>query len=48
MSRPTSTSTSPSCIEDVLQPGDDHGAYEFGLDLLLDGPGQSLHNQTTH
>jgi hypothetical protein len=37
MSRPTSTSTSPSCIEDVLQPGDDHGAYEFGLDLLLDG-----------
>ena len=37
MSRPTSTSTSPSCIEDVLQPGDDHGAYEFELDLLLDG-----------
>jgi hypothetical protein len=37
MSRPTSTSTSPSCIEDVLQPGDDHGTYEFGLDLLLDG-----------
>ena len=48
MSRPTSTSTAPSCIEDVLQPGDDHGKYEFGLDLLLDGPGQSLHKQTTH
>jgi hypothetical protein len=48
MSRPTSTSTAPSCIEDVLQPGDDHGTYEFGLDLLLDGPGQSLHKQTTH
>ena len=29
MSRPTSTSTAPSCIEDVLQPGDDHGTYEF-------------------
>ena len=40
--------TAPSCIEDVLQPGDDHGTYEFGLDLLLDGPGQSLHKQTTH
>ena len=48
MSRPTSTSTSPSCIEDVLQPGDDYGAYEFGLDLLLDGLGQSLHKQTNH
>jgi hypothetical protein len=47
MSRPTSISTSPSCIEDVLQPGD-HGAYEFGLDLLLDGLEQSLHKQTTH
>jgi hypothetical protein len=47
MSRPTSTSTAPSCIEDVLQPGDDHGTYEFGLDLLLDGPGQSLQKQTT-
>jgi hypothetical protein len=35
-------------IEDVLQPGDDHGAYEFGLDLLLDGLEQSLHKQTTH
>jgi hypothetical protein len=48
MSRPTSTSTSPSCIEDVLPPGDDHGAYEFGLDLLPDSLGQSLHKQTTH
>jgi hypothetical protein len=48
MSRPTSTSTAPSCIEDVLQPGDDHGAYEFGLDLLLDGLEQSLHKLTTH
>jgi hypothetical protein len=48
MSRPTSTSTSPSCIEDVLQPGDDHGAYEFGLDLVLDGLEQSLHKLTTH
>ena len=47
MSRPTSTSTSPSCIEDVLQPGDDHGAYEFGLDLLLDGLEQSLQKLTT-
>ena len=35
-------------IEDILQPGDDHGAYEFGLDLLLDGLEQSLHKQTTH
>jgi len=35
-------------IEDVLQPGDDHGAYEFGLDLLLDGLEQSLHKQTIH
>ena len=35
-------------IEDVLQPGDDHGAYEFGLDLLLDGLEQSLQKQTTH
>jgi AcrR family transcriptional regulator len=34
-------------IEDVLQPGDDHGAYEFGLDLLLDGLEQSLHKLTT-
>jgi hypothetical protein len=48
MSRPTSTSTSPSCIDDVLQPGDDHGAYEFGLDLVLDGLEQSLHKLTTH
>ena len=48
MSRPTSTSIAPSCIEDVLRPGDDHGTYEFGLDLLLDGLGQSLHKQTTH
>ena len=48
MSRPTSTSTSPSCIENVLQLGDHHGAYEFGVDLLLDGLGQSLHKQTTH
>ena len=35
-------------IEDILQPGDDHGAYEFGLDLLLNGLEQSLHKQTIH
>jgi hypothetical protein len=35
-------------IEDVLQPGDDHGAYEFGLDLLLDGLEQALQKLTTH
>ena len=35
-------------MEDVLQPGDDHGAYEFGLDLLLDGLDQSLPKLTTH
>ena len=39
MSRPTSTSPAPSCIEDVLQPGDDHGTYDFGFDLLLDALG---------
>jgi Tetracyclin repressor-like, C-terminal domain len=34
-------------IEDVLQPGDDRGAYEFGLDLLLDGLEQSMHKEAT-
>jgi hypothetical protein len=52
MSRPTSTPLRRADHEDVLQPGDDHGAGEFGLDLLLDGLldglEPSLHKQTTH
>jgi hypothetical protein len=48
MSRLTSTQFAELTIEDVLQPGDDHGADEFGLDLLLDGLEHLLHKQTTH
>src|SRR4029450_11414563 len=46
-SLPTSTYFAELTIEDVLQPGDDR-AYEFGLDLLLDGLEQSMHEQTIH
>ena len=48
MAAPEPTHLAELTIEDVLQRGDDHGAYAFGLYLLLDGLEQSLHKQTTH